>query len=316
LTVRDPAGTGSGWAGASSYDWGRIDVAKLAATALEKCLTSRNPVRIEPGRYTLIMEPQATFDFLCPLFRYHIGGLYAPPAYFSLLENHLGPDLPFGDPRTTQVDVSRHERPETVYSTKLGQRVLDPRVTLSCDPADPDLGDIPFWSISTGAELYVREPVRWITNGVLTALGYDPGMQVWEMREKLGVLGTVNGLPYLGSFRMEGGTTPIEEMIATTERGLFVTRFWGVHVVDKPNAIWTGTTRDGLWLIEHGKITHPVKNLRWTESPLFALNQLEQIGVAVPVFTPSVLFGEWRPPAVTPPIKVRDFSFTALEDAI
>jgi predicted Zn-dependent protease len=68
-------------------------------------------------------------------------------------------------------------------------------------------------------------------------------------------------------------------------------------------------TRDGLWLIENGKISHPVGNLRFTESPLFVFNQVDQLGAPMPVFAPGV-------PAIVPPVKVRDFSFTSLVDAI
>jgi predicted Zn-dependent protease len=108
---------------------------------------------------------------------------------------------------------------------------------------------------------------------------------------------------------MEGGTTTIEEMIATTKRGLIVTRFSKVEMQYNPSILLTGITRDGLWLIENGKITHPVQNLRFTESPLFVFNQVEQIGSPVPIFSPGL-------PAMTPPVKVRDFSFTALNDAV
>jgi predicted Zn-dependent protease len=108
---------------------------------------------------------------------------------------------------------------------------------------------------------------------------------------------------------MSGGVTTIDEMIATTKRGLLVTRFWDTEIIDKPSVLCSGMTRDGLWLIENGEIRHPIKNFRFTESPLFAFNQVDQLGVPVPVFSPGV-------PATCPPIKVRDFSFTAMVDAV
>ena len=108
---------------------------------------------------------------------------------------------------------------------------------------------------------------------------------------------------------MSGGNTPVEEMIRTTKRGLLVTRFSNISTLDPASLLATGLTRDGLWLIENGKITKPVKNFRFTESPLFVLNSIEQLGEPVPVFSPSF-------PAVVPPLKVRDFSFTSLVDAV
>jgi predicted Zn-dependent protease len=108
---------------------------------------------------------------------------------------------------------------------------------------------------------------------------------------------------------MSGGRSSIDEMIRTTARGLLVTRFSNVHQLDEASVLLTGVTRDGVWLIEHGKITHAVKNLRFTESPLFMLNSLEQLGEPTPVFSPGS-------PAVVPPLKARDFSFTSLVDAV
>lgn len=302
MTVRDPQGTGSGWAGRSSYDWDRIDAQKLADIALDKCMKSRNPVRIEPGRYTLIMEPQATFELIKALFFGVPRLLYN---YLSLKSNLGERSYPFHDLRVTKVPVSRYAHPYEVNATKLGQRVFDERVTLRWDPLDPDLGRVPFWA--SKGDVYPVQPVTWVKNGVLTALAYDPGvtdMQGYgDWLDPKGVAG------FGSSFRMEGGTTPIEEMIATTKRGLIVTRFSEVEMQYNPSILLTGTTRDGVWFIENGKITHPVTNLRFTESPLYAFNQIDQIGSPVPVFSP-------RLPAVTPPVKVRDFSFTAAEDAV
>jgi predicted Zn-dependent protease len=98
-------------------------------------------------------------------------------------------------------------------------------------------------------------------------------------------------------------------MIATTERGLLTTRFWDTRLVDRQHMVMMGTTRDGLWLIEHGKIKHPVRNMRWTDSPLAVFNQVESIGASVPIFNPGI-------PGVAPPLKVREFNFTMIEDAL
>lgn len=302
ITVRAPDGQGSGWAGRSSYDWGRIGAERLAAIALDKCLKSRNPVRIEPGRYTLVMEPQATFELIKALFSYPV-----PRQIYDYLDlqKNFNATYPFHDARTVQVPVSRFDTPYEIKGTKLGQRVFDERITLRWDPLDPDLGRIPFtWR---NGEVYPVRPVAWVKNGILTALGYEPGItEIQGFGDRLdpaGVLGPGS------SFRMEGGTTTIEEMIATTKRGLIVTRFSKVEMQYNPSILLTGITRDGLWLIENGKITHPVQNLRFTESPLFVFNQVEQIGSPVPIFSPGL-------PAMTPPVKVRDFSFTALNDAV
>ena len=295
LTVRDPQGAASGWAGASSYDWTRFDAQKLAEIALDKCLRSRNPMKIEPGRYTLILEPQATFDFvrviLNPPFLY-------PAIDRELTENDTSSRLPFHDPpgRTVLPGTGG----SVIYGqTKIGQRVIDERLSVTYEPTDPDLGVVPF----TGdGEAYT--PVTWIDHGVLTTLAYDRRYAQQQLHLPWGALDSC-------AFRMDmrGPTATVEEMIATTKRGLVVTRLWGVDLLDPRSMLLTGMTRDGLWLIEDGKISKPVKNMRWTESPLIALNQLEEGGVSVPIFCPGM-------PAVVPPIKVKDFNFTSLVDAV
>jgi predicted Zn-dependent protease len=98
-------------------------------------------------------------------------------------------------------------------------------------------------------------------------------------------------------------------MIASTKRGVLVTRFSNVKLVDPPSMLLTGLTRDGFWLIERGKISKPIKNFRFMESPLFAFNNVEQLGTPVPVFSPEA-------PVIVPPVKVRDFNFTSLVDAV
>lgn len=270
VTVRDPEGTGSGWAGVDFNDWNRIDLVRLSEIAKDKCLRSRNPVAVEPGRYTAILEPQAVSDIFSPL----VGSLDRISA-----ESGRGAfSLPDGN-------------------TKLGLKVLDERITVSADPMDPDLGFPPFSRFG-----HVYNPVNWIEHGVLKELSYyrNYGIQI---------LGSNSGLPNSGSYRLSGGDTNVEEMIASTRRGLLVTRFHGIYRIDPDSLLLGGYTRDGLWLVENGKISKAVKNFRITESPLFIFNNLESLGEPVRVFRPGY-------PTVVPPAKVRDFSFTSLSDAV
>jgi predicted Zn-dependent protease len=271
VTVRDPKGTGSGWAGVDWNDWTRIDAAKISAVALDKCLRSRNPVAVEPGRYTTILEPQA----VCDLFGLVMG-------YTARQRAEQG----FPPFNGTQLGT-----------TKIGQQVFDTRITVTADPMDPDLGFPPF---TIGGEVY--HPVTWVDHGVLKNLDYNRNYGVIT-------LGINTGLPNSGAFRMSGGLTTIDEMISTTKRGILVTRFSNLQLVDASSLLYSGYTRDGLWLIENGKISKSVKNFKFTESPMFVFNSVEQLGPPVRVFHPGA-------PAVVPPVKVRDFSFTALADAV
>jgi len=270
VSVRNPQGTGSGWAGVDWNDWTRIDAKRLSEIALDKCIRSTNPVAIEPGRYTAILEPQA----VCDLTQY----------LMDVLERNLaeGGTGPFAGPKG---------------QSKIGQHVMDERITIGADPMDPDLGFPPF-----SPDGHVYHAVDWIKNGVLTELAYYRPYAIHN-------LGKNTGLPNSYSYRMSGGTTTLDEMIATTARGVLVTRFSDTGVVDPNSLLVQGYTRDGLWLIEKGKISKAIKNFRFVESPMFVLNNIEQLGAPQRVFRPLAA-------TIVPPIKARDFRFTSLSEAV
>lgn len=277
LTVRDLKGTGSGWAGVNGNDWTKIDAAKLSAVALDKCLTSRNPVAIEPGRYTAILEPQAVGDLV----------------KWILL------DKAFDWDKALNNDRNKYHDPRALIRTKIGQRLLSDRLSIRADPMDPELGFVPF---DPTGEPY--RPAIWFEHGVLKRLPYN---REFAVKQGLGDLGVLNSY----NFRLDGDgpTVTIDEMIATTKRGFLVTRFSNVGIVDPMSLLCEGFTRDGLWLVENGKISRPAKNFRFVESPLLALNRVEQIGTSQRVFWPGYA-------AVVPPLKINDFAFASLIDAI
>ena len=273
VTVRDAALKGSGWAGMDHHDWTRIDVPKLAAIAVDKCVRSRNPGLIEPGRYTTILEPQAVSDF----FSVVMG---------SAMDRNIAESPQRFGPFSKGNGISR-----------IGEKIFDERITVTADPMDPDLGYVPF--DQSGA---AYRAATWFENGVLSNLAHD-------RRYAIQKLGSDTGLLNNGSFRIHGGPTSMDEMIATTRRGVLVTRFSDVGMLDFNSLLATGYTRDGLWLIENGRVSRPVRNFRFSESPLFAFANVDQIGPAVRVFRPEV-------PAVAPIMKIRDFSFVGIADAV
>ena len=196
-------------------------------------------------------------------------------------------------------------------------RVVDERITISSDPMDPEAGFPPFGKLDRwrSPDPFVRavyHPVTWIEHGVLKNLAYDRSYGI-------GNLGLSTGLPNSGAFRMSGGDTSIDEMISTTKRGLLVTRFDQILELDRRSLLFRGFTRDGLWLIENGKISKPVKNMVFTESILFALNNVEQLGHPQRTFDRGISREKslYSPmPTIVPPLKIKDFSFTALVDAV
>ncbi len=182
-------------------------------------------------------------------------------------------------------------------NSKIGQKVFDERITISADPMDPDCGFVPFdWN----GEPY--QAVNWFERGVLKELAYDRHYGLTQLNRDA-------ALPNSRAYRMSGGTATIDEMIASTERGILVTRFNAIGVIDINSMLLGGNTRDGLWLVERGKISRPIKNFRITESPLFALNNIAQLGIPQRVFRPAA-------PAVVPALKINDFSFTGMMDAV
>jgi predicted Zn-dependent protease len=272
-TVRTPDGTGSGWAGASHHDWTKIDAAALGARAIEKAKRSVNPVAIEPGRYTVVLEPTA------------VGNLV---------------QLIAGSLAARNADEGRSFFSKPGGGTKIGQKVIDERVTLLSDPFDAETPGAPF-----GGDGLPTRKNTWIENGVVKNLAYD---RYWAQKQGVEPNGAGGGL------RMSGGDVSLEDMIASTQRGLLLTRLWYIRPVDPRTILFTGLTRDGTFLIENGKITRAVKNLRWNESPIFMLNNLEAMGR--PVRVSASEDGSPGQAVVVPPVKARDFNFTSTSDAV
>jgi predicted Zn-dependent protease len=270
LTVRTDDGTGSGWAAADHRDWAQLDARRVAERATEKARLSRNPQALEPGRYTVILEPQA------------VGDLVQLIAFYA-------------DAR--QADEGRSPFVKQGGGNKIGEKVADERVTLYSDPTDPQLLAQPF----DGDGLPLARQT-WIENGVLKQLYYS---RFWGKKQ---------GKPATGapsSVKMAGGTQSVEQMIAGTQRGVLVTRLWYLREVDPRTILYTGLTRDGTFLIENGKVTRALRNFRFNESPLFMLNNLEALGQA------ERLAGtEAGGDVVMPALKVRDFNFTSLSEAV
>jgi predicted Zn-dependent protease len=270
LTVRTADGTGSGWAAADSPDWAKVDFRAVSERAIDKARRSRNPSPIEPGRYTVILEPQAVGD-LVQLMMFAAGARVA--------------------------DEGRSAFSRQGGGNKVGEKIVDERVTLFSDPADPDLLSQPY----SGDGLPLRRQ-EWVRNGVLNQLIYD---RFWA--EKQGKEAT--GFPT--SLKMQGGTTSTEEMIRSTPRGVLITRLWYLRQVDPRTILYTGLTRDGTFLIENGRVTRAIQNFRFNESPLFMLNNIEAIGQSV-----RIGGTEAGGAVVMPTLKVRDFNFTSLSEAV
>jgi len=272
-TVRTADGAGSGWAGGASNAFSSLDPAALGARAVDKAKKSVGAAAIEPGRYTVLLEPTAVGNLL---------------------------QLMTGAMNARGADEGRSFFSKPGGGNKLGDKVVDERVTIVSDPFDPETYGTPF----TGEGLPTR-PVTWIENGVVRNLNYD---RYWAARQGKEPTGSAGGI------KMSGGNETIESLIAACERGVLVTRFWYIRGVDPRSILYTGLTRDGTFLIEKGKIVRPVKNFRFNESPVVMLNNI--LGMGKPVRVSASESGNAGAPVVVPPLLVRDFNFTSLSDAV
>lgn len=267
VTARTPDATGSGWASAGARDWGAVDAAAIGRIAAQKAVASRTPQSLEAGLYTAVLEPQAVND-LIPLLG---GALNARTA-----------------------DEGRSPFSKSGGGTRIGEKVVDERVTLYSDPADPRLLAQPF----DGEGVPIGRMV-WIEKGILRNLAYS---RFWA--QKQGKQPTGGALA--GGLALTGGTKSTEEIIAGTERGILVTHFFYIRSLEPRTVLQTGLTRDGTFLIEQGKITRSLKNFRWNESPLLMLNRLEDLGRPEPTAAGRLM----------PALRISRFDFSSTSEAV
>jgi PmbA protein len=262
-------GDSSGWAKGNSPDIRRIDPDALAATAIEKSVTSRHPREVAPGHWTVILEPSAVQDL--------VGFLSYDFAGTSVMDQR------------------------SCFNKRIGKRIMGENVTVRDDFTHPLQSGAPF-----DGEGMPRQKVLLIERGVPKNLVYARATA-----GKMKARPTGHGFPLPNEYGeapvnivIEGGKTPLTEMVASTERGILVTRFWYIREVDPYDKIVTGMTRDGSFLVENGRIISGIRNFRFNQSLLEMLSNVEQLG---PVVRAA---GEESFEMVAPAMKIRDFHFT------
>lgn len=270
LTVRTEDGTGSGYVAKGYSDVNKLDTAAATKIAMQKSLGSKGARALEPGKYTVILEPTAAVVLLENI-------------YFDM------------DARSADEGRSFFSKPGG--KTKLGEKIVDERVTFFSDPTHPEL-PAAAWS----GDGLPQEKMMWIEKGVVKNLSYS---RYWA-KEK-----GVKPVPSPNNMIMTGGTATLEEMIKSTQRGILVTKLWYIRSVDPQTLLQTGLTRDGTFYIEDGKIKYPIKNFRFNESPIIMLNNLEMLGK-----TERVVSTESNQNYMVPPMKIREFTFSSLSDAV
>ncbi len=197
-------------------------------------------------------------------------------------------------------DEGRSYFSKTGGGNRIGEQVFDDRINIYSDPAFPDA--------ETSAFNSVGQAVRrqdWVRSGTLEDLSRS---RFWA--EQLGQ----EALPGPSNLIMAGGNDSMEEMIASTERGVLLTRFWYIRGLNPRIISYTGLTRDGTFLIENGRITRPVTNFRFNQSLVDMLQNVDMIGPSVRVAASEN--SSVSTPIVVPALKVRDFNLSSVSDAI
>ncbi|RFZ83304.1 TldD/PmbA family protein [Mucilaginibacter terrenus] len=269
VTTRDEAGTVSGYAARGFTDVNKLDTAAATRVATMKANASKGARAIEPGKYTVILEPVAATYMLENMFRFDARSAEEGRSFLS----------------------------KKGGGTRLGEQLMDPKVTIYSDPFNADLP-----GSTWGGEGLPREKTMWIDKGVVKNLSYS---RYWAQKKG------VTPVPGPTNIIMEGGDATLEDLIKSTERGILVSRLWYIRMVDPQSLLLTGLTRDGTFYIENGKIKFPVKNFRFNESPVIMLNNLEALGKQ----ERSISVESYRSYLI-PPMKIRDFTFSSLSDAV
>ncbi|MBO0935544.1 TldD/PmbA family protein [Fibrella sp. HMF5335] len=274
ITVRTADGLGSGYAIRDVTDVSKLNTKEATEIAMQKALASVTAKALEPGKYTVILEPAASVD---------------------LLQNMMGSM----DGRNA--DEGRSFLSKKGGGTRLGEKLFDERVTIYSDPTNPDIPTSAFGGggggrFGGGADGRPQEKITWVDKGVVKNMYYS---RFWAAKK--GVPAT----PPPAAFIMAGGNQSLLDLIKSTEKGILVTRLWYIRAVDPQTLLYTGLTRDGTFYIENGQIKFPVKNFRFNESPVIMLNNLEAMGKPVRIGGNLI-----------PPLKIRDFTFSSLSDAV
>jgi len=269
-TVRTDDGHGSGWVARNLGDVSRFDAKSDIQTAIGKAKGSADAKALEPGKYTVIMEPAASAGLISFMM--------------------------FGfDARRS--DEGRSFLSKKGGGNKLGEKLFDDRVTMYADPWDEQAAVLPWDNDGLARE---RMPI--VTNGKVDYLQYS---RYWAQKQGKKAVGQP------GNLIMVGGDKSTMDLVKGTKKGVLITRTWYIRLVDPQTVLLTGLTRDGTFYIEDGEIKYPIKNFRFNESPAIMLNNIEEIGKPVRVAddeSPFVM--------MIPPLKVRDFTFTSLSDAV
>jgi PmbA protein len=275
------AADSSGWQKANSPDVANLDPLRLAETAAQKAVETSHPREIAAGKYTVLMEPAAVLDT--------VGFMFWDYSGMAILDQR------------------------SFLTGRIGTRLFGDNITIVDHVAHPLQSGSPF-----DGEGVNRKTIPLVENGIIKRVVYARAtaerMKKSECRERVGPIeATGHGFPLpneMGEmplnivFAPVGNPQTIEQMIASTERGILVTRLWYIREVEPFEKVLTGMTRDGTFLVENGRLRGGVRNFRFNESLIHMLSNVEAMSV------PVRACGEESFDMVVPAMKVKEFNFT------
>jgi len=246
FSITAMAADSSGWAKGSACYHGDLDPVALAHSAARKAAESAGPRELEPGRYTVILEPAAVLDLVGQMF---------------------------GDFSGTAIHDGR-----SFLNDRVGKKIFGDNITIWDDVAHPLQAGAPF-----DGEGVARKDLVLVENGVVREIAYS---RQAAARSGVAATGHGYPLPNEygeapANVVIAGGTTSLEEMIAEAERAILVTRLWYIREVDPYEKIFTGMTRDGTFLVEGGRVTAGVRNFRFNQSLIEMLQNVEALSSPV-----------------------------------
>ena len=275
------AADSSGWQKANSPNVANLDPLKLAEVAAQKAVDSAHPKEIPAGKYTVILEPAAVLDI--------VGFMFWDYSGMAILDQR------------------------SFLTGRIGKKLFGENITIFDNVGHPQQAGSPF-----DGEGVLRQSVTLVENGVVHRVVYARGtaarMKRSEHHDSVGPIeATGHGfalpnemgeMPLNIVFAPVENSQTLEQMIASTERGVLVTRLWYIREVEPFEKMMTGMTRDGTFLVENGRVTGGIRNFRFNESLIQMLSNVEAMS------TPVRSCGEESFDMVVPAMKVRDFNFT------
>jgi predicted Zn-dependent protease len=271
----------SGWQKANSPDVSNLDPLRMAESAAQKAIDSAHPAEIPAGKHTVILEPSAALDI--------VGFMFWDYSGMAILDQR------------------------SFLTGRIGSKLFGDNVTIWDDVTHPLQTGSPF-----DGEGMRRQRVPLVENGMVKRVVYARGtaarMKNSEYKDKVGpIAATGHGfalpnetgeMPVNVVFAAPQNPQTLDEMVASTERGVLVTRLWYIREVDPYEKIVTGMTRDGTFLVENGRVLRGLRNFRFNESLIQMLSNVEAMSV------PVRSCGEESFDMVVPAMKIGEFNFT------